>query len=50
MKIKSLLNGEITLSFTDIGNHVLVVIFNVANMCLNAIRENIIIAKFPNLQ
>ena len=52
VKIKPSRNGEITLSFTDIGksylsceNHALVVNFNVANMSFNAIRVYKIIAK-----
>ena len=37
VKIKSLRNDEITLSFTDVGNHALVANFNVVNMTFNAI-------------
>ena len=37
MKIKSLRNGEITLSMTDIGRKI--------NMSFNAIRENKVLAK-----
>ena len=44
MKITSSRNSEISLSFTDITN------FDVANMSFNAIRENKISRKFPNLQ
>ena len=39
VKIKTSGNGEITLSFTDIGKS------NVANVYFNAIRENGILAK-----
>ena len=45
VKIKSSRNDEITLLFTDVGNHALVAIFNVANMSFNAIHENNILAK-----
>ena len=38
-------NDKITLPFTDVGNHALVAIFNVANMSFNAIHENKILAK-----
>ena len=44
--IKPLHNSEIILSFTDVGNHALVAIFNVANMSFNVICENKILAKF----
>ena len=48
---KILENGETTLSFTDI---VLSCtsrdFFSVANMLFNAIRENKVLAKFPDLQ
>ena len=43
--IKSSRNGEITLSFTDIGKPCPNRDFNIANMCLNAVRENKILAK-----
>ena len=46
MKIKTLQNGEITLSFTDLGKYMAKSwIFNVANMSYNAIRENKILTK-----
>ena len=48
VKIKSLRNGEITLSFTDL-NHAIVANFNVANMSCNAIRENKILAEISGL-
>ena len=45
VKIKSPRNGEITLSFTDIGKSCKSRDFSVANMSFNAYRENKIIAK-----
>ena len=45
VKIKSMRNGETTLSFTDKVNHAIVTIFNVANTSFNAVRENKILAK-----
>ena len=45
VKIKSPRNGEITLSFTDIGKSCLIRNFNVANMSFNAIHKNKIVAK-----
>ena len=48
VKIKPSQIGDITLSFTDIGTfvkHALFAIFYVANVSLNAIRENKILAK-----
>ena len=48
VKIKSSRIGEITLSFTKIYvNQALVANFNAANMCFNAIRENMSLAKMP---
>ena len=45
VKIKSSQNGEITLSFMDEGNHVIVPNFCVANMSFNAIHPKRILAK-----
>ena len=46
VNIKLAQNGKITLSFTDVGNSCSSrKSFNVANIFLNAIRENKIIAK-----
>ena len=46
VETKSSLNGEITLSITDIEvNHVLATIFNVTSISFNAIPENKILAK-----
>ena len=45
VKITPSRNGEMTLSFTDIGKYALIAIFTVANMSINAIRENKILAK-----
>ena len=49
MKIKLARNGEIILLFTDEGNlSPSCVFFNVANMSLNAIRENKILTKISD--
>ena len=45
MKIKRSQYGEITLSFTDVGNSYPSQELNMANMPLSAIRENKILAK-----
>ena len=45
LKIKSSQNGEITLSFTDVGNSCPSRDFYVTNMSFTAIRENKILAK-----
>ena len=45
MKTISPRNGEITLSFTDIGKSCPKCTFNASNMYFNAIRENKILAK-----
>ena len=49
VKIKSSRNGEIILPFTDIVNLPLSGILNVANMFINAIHENKILAKMSEL-
>ena len=45
VKIKPSRIGDITLSFTDIGKSCTVHVFYVANVSLNAIRENKILRK-----
>ena len=45
MKIKPWRNGDITLSFTDVGKYALVAIFNEANISFNTIREIRILTK-----
>ena len=45
VKIKSSRNGEITLSFTDIGKSYPSRDFLMSQICFNAIRENKILAK-----
>ena len=41
MKVKSSRNGEITLSFSDLGKSCSLRICNIANMSFNALSENL---------
>ena len=50
VKIKLSRIGDTTLSFTDIGKSCPARDFYVADVSFDAVRENNIFAKFPNLE